>query len=102
MSSGSFLDALGDKSVSDEDLEQLAADLLPFTVKPHSLDLMLGLPQGWGLPLCGAPGKIKAVDRDLADQAEAEGIVSVNPALLEADWLARGLRSTTSRHASSQ
>lgn len=41
-----------------------------------------------GRSLCGAPGKIKALDTVIADEAVAEGFRSLNPALLEADWLA--------------
>jgi hypothetical protein len=92
----SFLEALGDVSISNADLERLAIEESPFAVNPHSLDLLEAaleklnspIPPSMGRPLCGAVGKIKAVDRALADEAQAGGTRSVNPLLLEADWLA--------------
>lgn len=92
-----FLDALIDDTTSTEELERVAVVEQPYTVKLESLllldttlDEMASVRQSnWsGRPLCGAPGKIKAVDSKLADEAIAEGVRSVNPALLEADWLA--------------
>jgi hypothetical protein len=82
--------------MSSADLERLAADESPFAVNPRSLELLRAaltkldspIAPSWGRPLCGAVGKIKSVDRALADEAEAGGTKSLNPMLLEADWLA--------------
>ena len=95
--SSTFLDAVIDAKVSDAALEALAGEMLPFAVQEDSLkmlaaslDVMRSKSTSiWdGEPLCGAPGKIKSVDTEIADDALRAGVRSLNPSLLEADWLA--------------
>jgi hypothetical protein len=88
-------DALEDPALSDAEVERIAAEEVAFAINPESLRLVLAAlprleatPGAWGKPLCGAVAKITSVDKALADEAAREGVRSVSPSLLEADWIA--------------
>jgi hypothetical protein len=87
--------ALRDEAVTDIEVERLAIELQVFHgVHSQSVELLTSqlptLPDssvGWEVPLCGAAGKVRSVDRGLAEQLVEPGTPK-SPGLLEADWIA--------------
>jgi hypothetical protein len=87
--------ALRDEAVTDIEVERLASELQVFHgVNPHSLELLrselptlLDSSVGWEVPLCGAAGRVKSIDRGLAERLVEPGTAK-SPGLLEADWIA--------------
>jgi hypothetical protein len=87
--------ALRDEALTDIEVERLAGELHVFHgVNPQSVELLKSqlsaLPDGslrLAAPLCGAVGKIKSVDRGLADKV-VQPRRRRSSELLEADWIA--------------
>jgi hypothetical protein len=87
--------ALRDEAVTDIEVERLAGELRVFHgVNPESVELLTSqlssLPDAslhLAVPLCGAVGKIKSIDRGLADKVVEPGTRRAS-GLLEADWIA--------------